>query len=192
MSAPRLLLVRHPRPVVAPGVCYGRLDLEPEDAHLATLVETLHATLPADAVLLTSPLRRCARVAQALADRGRPLARHDDRLMEMHFGDWEGRAWDDIPRAQIDAWRDDLTGYRPPGGESVTELADRAHAALREALARQAGPLVVITHAGVIQTATRRLRGAPLENFTATRVEYGQVVQPELVDDVNQFDLHNT
>ena len=28
----------------------------------------------------------------------------DSRLAEMHFGQWEGVAWNDIPRHELDAW----------------------------------------------------------------------------------------
>lgn len=181
-----LILVRHPRPVVAPNTCYGRLDVEADPGELAALVERLSGALPRDARLASSPLRRCADVARGLQAAGFAAPRFDARLAEMHFGDWEGRSWDDIPRTQVDAWSADVAGYRPPGGETVTELAHRAAAALRELLdppgtgaaARTASPppLVVITHAGVIQTATRMLAGAPLEGFGGTRVAYGEVV----------------
>lgn len=179
----RLLLVRHPKPAVVPGTCYGStdVDVDPQDAQalLARLVDTL----PRGAPLASSPLHRCAGLAHALAARGWPVPRLDPRLAEMHFGEWEGRPWDDIPRAQVDAWSADVAGYVPPGGESVEALAERATRALRELVAAvetegaaRDGSLIVITHAGVIQTTTRTLAGEPLAGFASTRVQYGELV----------------
>ena len=172
----RLLLVRHPKPAVAPGTCYGSTDVgvDPDDAR--ALLARLVATLPRHARLASSPLRRCADLAHALADHGWPAPRLDARLAEMHFGDWEGRPWDDIPREQVDAWSADVARYVPPGGESVQMLAARATRAVLDLVAEMDGALIIVTHAGVIQTVTRTLSGAPLEGFGGTRVEYGQVV----------------
>ena len=180
----RLLLVRHPKPAVVPGTCYGATDVgvDPDDAR--ALLARLVASLPRHALLASSPLRRCADLAHALADHGWPTPRVDPRLAEMHFGDWEGRAWDDIPRDEVDAWSADVARYVPPGGESVEMLAARATRAVRELVAGIEGgrgtasssTLIIVTHAGVIQTVTRTLSGAPLEGFGGTRVEYGQVV----------------
>ena len=81
-----LYLIRHPRPQVAPGVCYGQTDLglaEPA----AEVAERLRPLLPADFTLHASPLARARLLAEAL---GTP--RLDARLQEIHFGDWEGRS----------------------------------------------------------------------------------------------------
>lgn len=173
----RLYLIRHPRPVVEPDTCYGSLDVGIDEDDAAALLARLQRALPPDAALATSPLQRCARIAQALHAAGWRAARVDARLAEMHFGQWEGRRWSDIPREQIDAWSADIAGYRPPGGENVEDLARRAAAALRELMAAHAGApaLAVITHAGVLQTAPRMLAGQPLTGFSGTRVGYGAV-----------------
>lgn len=173
----RLYLVRHPKPAVPPDTCYGALDVGIDETDATALVGRLRRVLPADAVLASSPLQRCARIADALRQAGWPAARIDARLAEMDFGRWEGRRWSDIPREQIDAWSADVVGYRPPGGESVGDLAHRTTAALRELMLAHADApaIVVITHAGVLQTAPRMLAGQSLSGFSATRVGYGAV-----------------
>lgn len=173
-----LHLVRHPKPAVEPGTCYGSLDVDVDEPDAAALVERLVGALPRDAMLASSPLRRCAGVARALHAAGWAAPLFDARLAEMHFGCWEGRRWDELPREQVDAWAADVAGYRPPGGESVADLARRATAAVGELVARCAPvrALVVITHAGVLQTVPRLLTGRPLDGFSDTRVEYGAVL----------------
>jgi len=170
----RLWLVRHPRPDVPTGLCYGAADVPIVDAHLVELVAALPARLPRDADLYSSPLSRCLRLAQGLQAAGFAAPRVDPRLREMDFGAWEGQRWSDLPRVQIDAWRDDLAHYVPPRGESVSALAERGHSFVRELpVGRDA---VVVTHAGIIQTLLRVLHGRPLSDLGGDRIDYGQVV----------------
>lgn len=93
----------------------------------------------------TSPLRRCVDVARWLRRWGWAV-KVDRRLAELDFGHWEGRAWTDIPWAEVDAWRDDLLHARPGGGESLAMLAARAHAFAAEG----DGARLVLTHGGWI------------------------------------------
>ena len=60
-----LYLIRHPRPLIAPGVCYGRLDVAAEDP--LPIATALRALLPADAPVWSSPLQRCRETAGAIA-----------------------------------------------------------------------------------------------------------------------------
>lgn len=170
----RLWLVRHPRPAVPVGLCYGASDVPIEDAHLEELLDALPARLPREAALYSSPLSRCLRLAGALHGAGFAPPTVDARLREMDFGRWEGRQWSALPRDEIDAWRDDIERYVPPGGESVAALAARG----LEFVANLPHPhdAIVVTHAGVIQTLTRGLRGLPMTNFGGTPVAYGEVV----------------
>jgi len=69
----------------------------------------------------------------------------------MDFGDWEGRTWDAIGKARVDAWTADFANCAPGGGESLAQMLGRVQSALADC--RQ-GPLpsadvVWITHAGV-------------------------------------------
>lgn len=170
----RLWLVRHPRPAVPVGLCYGAADVPIDDAHLVELLEALPARLPRDAAVYSSPLSRCLRLARALHAAGFASPTVDARLREMDFGRWEGRQWSELPREEIDAWRDDIERYVPPGGESVAALAGRG----LDFVAALPHPhdAIVVTHAGVIQTLTRGLRGLPMTNFGGTPVAYGEVV----------------
>lgn len=153
-----LILLRHTRPEGAEGLCYGRTDLSLA-ADFPAEAARLARDLPAFARILSSPLSRCLRLAQALADaRQRPLG-IDLRLTEIDFGRWEGQRWEAIARAELDLWAGDLTGARPHGGETVGELARRVGAVLSEARAEPV-PVLVVCHAGVIKAALAERRGA--------------------------------
>ena len=164
-----LYLIRHPRPLIAPGVCYGRLDVAAEDP--LPIAAALRALLPADAPVWSSPLQRC----RLLAGHLHPQPRLDERLQEIDFGDWEGRAWDDIPRQDIDAWAADLLHYTPPGGESPARLSARVNAFLAEL---PPGAHIIVTHAGIIRTLHSRASGQPLEQvLQQPAVAYGSLTR---------------
>ncbi len=167
MTHTELWLVRHPRPQVAPGVCYGRLDVPAEHEHTGTSAQALaqalwsaHRNSPKPLRLYTSPALRAqqlARRVQALlpATLAAPPFESDARLAEMDFGTWEGQRWSDIARTALDAWTDEFHHHRPGGGENVASVLQRVGAAVLEA--RPDGPnmppqrVVWITHAGVIR-----------------------------------------
>jgi len=150
----RLWLVRHALPLVAPGLCYGALDLPVDPAATADAVHRLAQALPGTlAAVRHSPLQRCEQLAHALLALRPDLACSPDaRIAEMDFGTWEGRAWNDIARADIDAWTLSFHGARPSGGDSLAAMLHRVGAALedaRKASRDRNGDVLWITHAGV-------------------------------------------
>ncbi|MEN9315724.1 MAG: hypothetical protein RIS35_2117 [Pseudomonadota bacterium] len=178
----KLLLIRHPRPDVDEGLCYGRMDVPPQAAHLDETVEALRARWQAAGNpphrVFSSPLRRCALVANALADRPWPRPVFDPRIAEMSFGHWEGRPWAEVPAEQMSAWRADIGRVAPPGGESLADVSRRLLDFVDEHLAapeHDETEVVVVTHVGIIQTALRVLRGEPMNGFGKIRIDFGSV-----------------
>ena len=171
----RLLLVRHPRPEVDPGLCYGRSDVAAKGADLLRV----RATLPTGLPTWSSPLQRCASLARALNP---PQLRFDARLAEMDFGAWELRSWDDIPRIEVDAWAADLLHYRPGGGESVLDVARRVAAFLSDLYKEGHAEALVVCHAGTIRLLRALHTGLPLEAAaleaarTPHRIGYGEIL----------------
>jgi alpha-ribazole phosphatase len=110
------------------------------------------ARLPLFDAIITSPLRRCRLLAEAIGAARGLTVETDPRLAEMDFGDWEGQPWSDIPRAGLDEWAADFLHARPHGGESVAQLQARVLAALAGYRARP-GHHLLVTHAGVIKAA---------------------------------------
>ena len=146
-----ILMLRHTQPDVAPGTCYGQTDLDLADSFEHDLAAVLD-TLPAFETIVTSPLKRCRRLAERIAmERGFDV-RADSRLQEMDFGYWEAQSWNKIARAELDQWAADFAHARPHGGESVSDLKARVDAAMSDIRSTRATTLVV-THAGVIRAA---------------------------------------
>ena len=145
-------LVRHAAPQVAPGTCYGALDVPADPQATQQTARRLAEALPTGTLMSHSPLQRCEQLAHYLLALRTDLANNPDpRLREMDFGDWEGRPWADIARSEIDAWTQSFAHYRPGAGENLHSMLARVDAARREALEAlaQGRPVAWITHAGV-------------------------------------------
>ncbi|MBP2302153.1 histidine phosphatase family protein [Azospirillum picis] len=107
-----------------------------------------------DAVLHASPLSRAVETAGLLAA-GRPI-RTDARLVEMDWGDWEGRRGVDLRADPASGYRDlEEWGwdFRPPGGESPADVRGRLGGWLAERAGEGAPAHLVVTHIGVIRVA---------------------------------------
>ena len=151
----KLWLARHARPLVAPGVCYGALDVAADALATQAAAERLAATLPRGMVVYSSTLQRCEQLAQALsALRPDLIQKSDARLREMDFGQWEGQTWEAIGQSALDAWTADFAHYRPGGGESVHGFMQRVGAAWDAIDAIGPQPTLWISHAGVARACS--------------------------------------
>lgn len=167
-----MILIRHPRPDVAPGICYGRLDLGLPPEASDEISGALSALEPA-CVVVSSPARRCLALAEALAARDGVRVRIDERLHELDFGAWEGIAWDAIDRRASDPWAADPWTVAPPGGETFAAL----HARVAGALADAPPGAVLVTHAGPIRAARMILGGESFAAVFAAPVPHARPVQ---------------
>lgn len=148
----QLLLIRHPQPVLDQRHCYGASDIAVAPEVLQSCCERLLPQLPRGVAIVSSPLQRCAHLAQALAQAlGQQSVMLQDGLREMDFGTWELRAWDDIAWRDVEAWNQDLLHYAPGGGENLLAVARRMWAVFAELQRQYRGQLIVICHAGTIR-----------------------------------------
>ncbi|MBG7618510.1 histidine phosphatase family protein [Herbaspirillum sp. AP02] len=147
-----LYLIRHPQPVLDQRTCYGRSDIAVAPEVQQQCLEQLVTQLPRNVPVFSSPLHRCAGLAQLLALRlGQADVVLERDLQEMDFGSWELRHWDDIPWAEVEAWNQDLLHHAPGGGETLPAMAWRIWQALRSMRARATPAAIVVCHAGSIR-----------------------------------------
>jgi broad specificity phosphatase PhoE len=132
----------------------------------AELLAEQLAGAPVQAVY-SSDLRRACHTARAAAARlGLPV-NVEPRLREVSQGAWEGMLHADILAQYPQEWAarqaDPLHG-RPPGGESVAEVAARALAAAGDiARAHPEGPVLIVSHGLTLAVLLCMARGLPLE-----------------------------
>ena len=168
-----LWLVRHARPLVADGICYGATDIAADAQDTQRCAVLLARALPAHTRVLSSPLQRCTQLARALVQlRGDLCWTTDDRLAEMDFGAWEGWRWDDIPKDAIDQWVAQFGSWRFGGRESIDALMARVGAAWFEAR-HSAVPSAWLSHAGVARAAQLIARGQLVVHSGADWPQHG-------------------
>jgi broad specificity phosphatase PhoE len=149
------------------GRFQGQAD-PPLNATGLAQAEALAAALVLDRhqALYTSDLARARQTAAALAERTGLAARLEPRLREVHHGQWDGLLLAEIVGRFPDDWaeRERLPETaRPPGGETVREVAARVGAALDDIARRHpAGSVLVVSHGLALATALCRARGLPL------------------------------
>lgn len=170
-----LYLVRHTAPDIAPGICYGQLDIGVASSFDEEAKIVRNWLPPAD-IIVTSPLLRARKLAEYLGQELKCRLRSDVRLMEKSFGAWEGTAWDDIGREEIDAWAADVMNYVPPRGESGQQLMQRAQAALRDIAQLHRETVIIVTHGGMIRAMLAQLGQLPLPSTLPWEVAYGAVI----------------
>ena len=174
----KLWLVRHAQPLIESGICYGQLDVAPDAAATLECAKKLAAQLPTGTRVITSPLQRCEQLAHVLLGLRPDLTyKTDTRLQEMNFGQWEGRAWQAIGPAELQAWTSDFANYAVGrDGESVTLFMARVASAF-DVLQDQHDTLW-ISHAGVmraVQLLAQGLRSIErADQWPLNAPDYGQ------------------
>lgn len=85
----------------------------------------------------------------------------DDRLKEVDFGEWSGHTYDELAsagqRELVERRRRDKWSFRPPGGETYAELAER----VGDWLDTLTGDTLAVTHGGVYRVLCGHLCGTP-------------------------------
>lgn len=159
---------------------YGREDLPLVDEGIRELEDLRSGGIypPADgADLYTSGMTRADQTLKVIY--GDVPFRSIPDLMEMNFGKWECKTFDQLKELDgFEEWMNDRSGtFRFPGGESASDFAARAkrgldelvgYHRLRELSHRHSGKdatSIVVCHGGVIAAAMCHLAGQPQETF---------------------------
>jgi broad specificity phosphatase PhoE len=133
MRVPDLILIRHGEVDVAyKGVCYGAMDVplsERGAAESQQLAQRI-VTQVQPAAIYHSGLTRTQTLAHMIAQRlpNRINVIADNRLRERNYGDWQGTSWDEAYASDPEHFHDLIerpSTYRPPGGETTTEMQMR-------------------------------------------------------------------
>lgn len=176
-----VILLRHGRSTSnTAGVLAGRsegVDLDDKGREQAAGLIDRIGDLPIRAVV-SSPLLRCRRTVEPLAEALclEPLI--DDRLAEVDYGEWTGRKIGELAKEPL--WR--VVQAHPsaaefPGGEGLAQVQARAVAAVREHDRRLGGDAlwVACTHGDVIKAVVADAYGMHLDGFQRVTADPGSV-----------------
>lgn len=154
-----LYVCRHGRTEAnASGLLLGRADPS-LDRHGRVQAEAMAEALPTPSTVISSPLGRCRETAAAFGVE----VEIDERLIELDYGDFDLVPLRDIPSEVWRQWRED-PGFRPPGGETLEELATRVSAALDSVAERAIDEdVVVLSHVSPIKASLAWALGVGIE-----------------------------
>jgi alpha-ribazole phosphatase len=134
-------------------------------------------------LIVSSPLRRCAAFAEALARKLGACCRVDADWREMSFGEWEGRSAGELLATDGERlrrfWKDPAE-LSPPGGEPITQLHSRVMAAWRRIVKDpDSGRVLIVTHGGPIRVLRAMQSGLALSALLSIDVPHAALVSIE-------------
>ena len=172
-----VLLIRHGRTSAnTAGVLVGRtsgVGLDATGVQQAAEVATRLSGVQLRAIV-TSPLRRCRQTAQALiaAQSDSCAMAVEQGLVECGYGEWTGKSLRELSKDKLwGAVQQQPSAVRFPGGESMSEMAARAVAAVRawsERIEAEHGTDAVwaaVSHGDPIKAVLADALGMHLDSF---------------------------
>jgi alpha-ribazole phosphatase len=126
----------------------------------------------------SSDLLRAAQTAELLSPGRESHIRVSRDLRELNLGEWEGLPRGQVRAAHPDLWRargEDMAGFRPPGGESFSELQTRAVSCIHRICAEEIERILVVTHAGVIRVLICSILEIPISNLFRIHIDYASL-----------------
>jgi alpha-ribazole phosphatase len=126
--------------------------------------------------IVSSDLKRTMMTAEIIAQRRQAKVTPNPAFREIKLGAWEGRRIDEIMSTQPEEYAQrglDIAGHCPPEGESFYDLSHRVIPAFQQTIHDGDGPLLIVTHVGVIRVILCHVLEIPLRNIFALYHDYG-------------------
>jgi broad specificity phosphatase PhoE len=156
------------------GRIQGQVDVPLSDEGRAALRSRTFPEHCGDMRVVTSPLKRCVETAALLGARGAAV---EPRIVEMYWGQWQGRRLAELRAELGEAMRvNESRGldFIPQGGESPRQVLARVRPWLAE-LAAQGRPTCAVTHRGVIRVIVAAAFGWDLRGRPPVKLDWGAV-----------------
>ncbi|WP_321400630.1 histidine phosphatase family protein [Maridesulfovibrio sp.] len=170
-----IVFIRHGEIKDAKGRAVGQIDLPLSRNGLeqaAQLAESLDSFQPRR--IYCSPLSRTMQTASLIEQQCGTGLISAPEIKEINLGEWDGLDFTEIKRLYPQDYKrrgEDIAGFRSPGGENFTDLKERVGSFL-EQLNYGEGPIIAVTHAGVIRTVLHIILGFPLINIFRIKPDY--------------------
>jgi len=118
----------------------------------------------------SSPLRRARETAEILAETLELPIEYDDALVEVRFGAWQGKTYEEIfgdPR--FVSFARDPVAHATPGGETLADVQARGLAAAARVGAGER--VLLVSHGDIIRSVLCHYMSIPLGDFRRIRVD---------------------
>lgn len=171
----RIYLVRHPALLAqgSPTPFIGRTDCLADAESRLSLQQALMA-LKVDR-LVSSPLQRCASLAQDLAEQTHLPLQFDANWQERDWGVWDGCAVTDIDAHALQAYYDAPFDYFIDQAETFDAMQIRINQAWLNLVALQQDVLC-ITHGGPMRLVLQQVLGLSNSALFQLKIDYGTLI----------------
>lgn len=191
----KVTLLRHTSLQIAEGICYGQSDIDVSANFHQEMVSAQQKMLDESfTAMYSSPLQRCHKLALGLASRighDRPI-QLDERLKELHFGDWEMQSWGSISREVFDVWAQNYADMAPPSGETFAQLQARGVDFLQQIQTQHAGEhVLVVTHGGMIRALIAYVLNMQLKGLFRLHIDYASLTRLEFDGEIPKIAFVN-
>jgi alpha-ribazole phosphatase/probable phosphoglycerate mutase len=172
MQSTTIDLMRHGEPVG--GRKYrGQIDDPLSEKGWAQMRAAVGEHAPWD-IIISSPLSRCIEFAQELGQRRGIEVKSESRLVEIGFGEWEGRTASELEQenpGQVQRFLRDPLKHTPPGAETLLDFETRVISAWDTVLQQYADQHVLLVgHAGIMRMIIRHVLDMPLGHMFRIQV----------------------
>ena len=172
----QLILVRHGETQWnAEEIFRGRADIPLSETGLrqAELLADYLADMEIEAVY-SSPLQRAYKTAEAIASRHGITVRLEPGLLDLDFGEWEGKTWQRVQEEYQELagqWLAAPEKIRFPAGEGLDDVKQRAVQVVNNAIAIHRGTVVLVSHRVVLKVLICYLLGLDNSHFWNIRLD---------------------
>lgn len=175
----QLAIIRHGHtPWNRAGQIQGRTDIALEDQAAADLAKLKLPAAWAEADLVASPLSRAVETARLISDRDPST---DAALIEMDWGDWEGKKGVELKADPNSGFRDIEDwgwAYRPPNGESPHDVWER----LSPWVAQLQTDTIAVCHIGIMRVLLAQATGWNFDGPAPFRIKRNRLFVMDLHD----------
>ena len=183
-----LYLLRHGEVDFPQGVFYGQMDIALSERGKAQSIRSAQRLdeLELDSIV-TSDLSRCLYITKNVKNVSPDKIHVEPAIREINFGRWQGLSWDEIERqwpGQMKRRMESLASYRPPEGESLSDLWHRSKDVFSRCLNGDYGSRVaVVAHGGINRVFMCKLLGMNLQNLFCLHQDYACFNRVDSYDD---------
>jgi len=136
--------------------------------------------------IISSPALRAVQTAEIIGNQFHADITRDPRLGDLKLGKWEGMTYDEAAQTpEYKRLQTNLLRERLPGGEDLTQVRDRATAAVEQALrdAPAGESLAIVSHASILRIVLAHYLGTSIAQFHRFRIQPGSVSVLSFRDD---------
>lgn len=176
-----------------------RLAGRSPEVHLNRLgqqqIETLSCGLAKHPIqrVISSPIERCRETANRIAEAIGLAVETSDALIELDFGDWTGRSFEELERdPQWIRYNKFRSAVQIPRGESFLDVQRRIIGFMRQLLDQDMETVcALVSHGDVIRAALLYWLGIPVDYVHRLRVEPASVSMIRVGNDDAELLLFN-